>query len=124
LREALVNRRPLIDLEKEEIGIPHTLVGKLLLQKWKLPPSLADAVQSHHKPRSNDGGESAKMDISLIIMIADTLSKIACIGSGGDTHVYTADQDILGSLPLGEGAMSRSLRICQNTSKTLRGSLE
>jgi len=103
LREALVTRRPLIDLEREEVGIPHTLVGKLLLQKWKLPPSLADAVQSHHKPRSNDGGELAKTDISLIIMIADTLSKIACIGSGGDTHVYTADQDILRSIPLGEG---------------------
>ncbi len=102
LGEALVKRRSLIDLEREEIGIPHTLVGKLLLQKWNLPPSLADAVEYHHNPRTNDGTDPAKIDLSLIITVADTLTKIARIGFGGDGYVYASDQDVWKGIPLQE----------------------
>lgn len=102
LREAYMKRQPLVEVEREEIGIPHTLVGKLLLQKWNLPPSLADAVACHHNPSPKDGVDPSKIDISLIIMVGDTLTKIARIGFGGDSYIYAPDQVMWRKIPLGE----------------------
>ena len=102
IRTARRTRKPLDDMEKEEIGIPHTLVGKLLLQKWKLPPALADAVASHHNPSIKDGADPSRVDISLIIMAADALTKIACIGSGGDPYIHAPDPRLWNLLPLKE----------------------
>ncbi len=101
MREAHLRKRPLVDLEKEEIGIPHTLVGKLLLQKWNLPPSLADAVERHHNPIKKGAGTS-KIDIPLIIMVADTLTKIASIGFGGDRYIHGIEKNFWNSLPTQE----------------------
>lgn len=102
LRESHIKRWPLVDLESEEIGIPHTLVGKLLLQKWNLPPSLADAIEHHHSPSLKDGTDASKVNISLIIMVADTLTKIARIGSSGDRYIHDIDQTLWRNIPLQE----------------------
>lgn len=101
MREAHMRKRPLVDLEKDEIGIPHTLVGKLLLQKWNLPHPLADAVERHHNP-IKDGAETSKIGIPLIIMVADTLTKIACIGFGGDRYIHMIDKNIWNRIPIQE----------------------
>ena len=102
IRTAERTRKPLEDMEREEIGIPHTVVGKLLLQKWKLPPTLADAVASHHNPPIKDGADPSRVDISLIIMVADGLTKIACIGSSGDPYIHAPDPRLWNLLPLEE----------------------
>jgi putative nucleotidyltransferase with HDIG domain len=102
LREASMKRQPLLDLEKEEIGISHTLVGKLLLQKWNLPPSLADAVERHHDPSLTEGPGPTKVDIPLIIMVANTLTKIANIGFGGDRYIYSSGQGMWSKMPIRE----------------------
>ena len=102
IRRAERTREPLENLEKEEIGIPHTLVGKLLLQKWKLPPALADAVAFHHNPPIKDGADPSRIDISLIIMVADGLTKLACIGSSGAPYIHAPDPRLWNLLPLQE----------------------
>ena len=100
IREADRTRQPLQKTEKQEIGISHTLVGKLLLQKWNLPPALADGVACHHDPPIKDGVDPSRLDIALIIMVADTLTKIACIGFGGDPYIHDADPRLWSLLPL------------------------
>lgn len=37
-----------LEREQEEFGVDHCQVGKLLLEKWELPPDLADASARHH----------------------------------------------------------------------------
>jgi HD-like signal output (HDOD) protein len=37
-----------LEREQEEFGVDHCQVGKLLLEKWELPPELADASARHH----------------------------------------------------------------------------
>jgi putative nucleotidyltransferase with HDIG domain len=113
VKESHMKRRPLVDLEKEEVGIPHTMVGKLLLQKWNLPPILADAVDRHHAPL-NDGAGQSKISIPFIIMAADTLTKIACIGFGGDRYIHSIDQNIWKNMPIQE---EEYLKIISNLSE-------
>jgi hypothetical protein len=77
-------------------------VGKLLLQKWKLPPALADAVETHHGAPSDREADAPRVGVSLIITVADTLTKIAGIGFGGDGYVHASNAALWGSMPLQE----------------------
>ena len=62
---ALIHRaresgRTLSDVEKEELGVSHGLVGAYLLGVWGLPFVLAEAVMHHHEPSAvaeGGGGE-------------------------------------------------------------------
>jgi putative nucleotidyltransferase with HDIG domain len=94
LSEAQIQRRPLVDMEGQEIGIPHTLVGKLLLQKWRLPPSLAEAVASHHDQSAREATDPSRVDMSLVIMVANALTKLARIGFGGDSYIHPTDPSL------------------------------
>jgi putative nucleotidyltransferase with HDIG domain len=119
--QAQLKRRPLLDLEREEIGIPHTLVGKLLLKKWNLPPALGDAVQFHHRPRLNSTVDPSKADISLIIMIADTLTKLACIGFGGEGHIHPTDGEVWRAIGLEEEDYVRVLKGLSENVQEIKG---
>jgi HD-like signal output (HDOD) protein len=41
-----------VALERESFGFDHCEVGRLVLEKWKLPPRLVSAVGGHHDPES------------------------------------------------------------------------
>jgi putative nucleotidyltransferase with HDIG domain len=103
IREANRSRQPLEKTEQEEIGISHALVGRLLLQKWNLPPALADGVANHHDPPIKAGVDPSRLDIAVIIMVADALTKIGCIGFGGDPYIHHADPTLWRLLPLDHG---------------------
>lgn len=57
----LLSEQPLSDYQAEEsvIGFPHTLVGRMLAQNWKLPSSIQEAIEFHHFP-SGPSGEDSK----------------------------------------------------------------
>ena len=40
------------DAEKEVVGVDHPEVGKCLLQSWRLPDEIVEAVANHHHPVS------------------------------------------------------------------------
>ncbi|KUJ96279.1 MAG: Metal dependent phosphohydrolase [Desulfonauticus sp. 38_4375] len=63
--EALIysysNLVPLVDAEREVIGFDHALVGASLIQAWKLPKTLGEAIKLHHYP-----GPYKKLEEGLI----------------------------------------------------------
>jgi len=44
------DRQRLLDLERDHLGIEHTMVGYKLAEHWKLPPDLLQTVRWHHEP--------------------------------------------------------------------------
>lgn len=62
-------RKNLIEVEKNILGIDHTEVGGLLSQSWSLPESFFEAIRYHHKP------EDAVQNTELvhIVYLADLL---------------------------------------------------
>jgi putative nucleotidyltransferase with HDIG domain len=40
----------ILDLERQEFGIPHTRAGFVLIQDWKLPTIFGDIAGRHHDP--------------------------------------------------------------------------
>jgi putative nucleotidyltransferase with HDIG domain len=122
-REALIGVQlkghPLVALEREEIGIPHTTAGELLLKQWNLPRALVEAVMRHHDPMLVNQADPPKIDIPLIIKVADILTRIACLGFGGELNVHTSDVDLLERLPLREEDLAEvTLEALKNVDET------
>lgn len=48
----LKSERAIADYQAEEsvVGYPHTLIGRILAQNWKLPLAIQEAVEYHHFP--------------------------------------------------------------------------
>ena len=77
----------LIDAEREVMGITHAAIGKWVMEKWRLPPSIVHMVADHHSPRS--GNE--RRDLITAIHLGDILARAMGIGSGGDNRMPEID---------------------------------
>jgi putative nucleotidyltransferase with HDIG domain len=51
-RQLNEERKNLIEVEKNELGIDHTEVGGDLAHKWSLPESLVETIRYHHRPEN------------------------------------------------------------------------
>ena len=80
LKFARENNRSIYESEKELLSIDHTVVGKMMAEKWNLPHELAAGIASHHNPE----GEEEENVMAHIINVADTICKKKGIGFSGD----------------------------------------
>ncbi|HYB22349.1 MAG TPA: HDOD domain-containing protein, partial [Solirubrobacteraceae bacterium] len=56
-----------VQLERRELGVDHAVVGAVLIERWGLPSSLAQAIEHHHDAEAT--GEAA------IIRLADLIAR-------------------------------------------------
>jgi HD-like signal output (HDOD) protein len=83
--------------EKRFLGGNHTLIGKYLLEEWKLPSELKNNIFFHHNPSAADDPVKA-----AIIHMADIMVNALRIGSSGEKFVPFFDEkawDILKMSP-------------------------
>lgn len=80
LTETFTQKRLIFTVELELLGFNHCETGKLLLEKWKLPSNLVEAVALHHAMPSI-------IRTSLhasVVHIADVFVRIMQLGNPGD----------------------------------------
>lgn len=72
--------------ERSLFGIDHTQVAKHLLQKWKIPPVLANSIIHHHHP-------SAAQDVTkaVIVQMADIIANGLGLGTSGELAIPAFD---------------------------------
>lgn len=79
------------------LGCMHTDIGRYLLQQWKLPLELENAVFYHHNPSS-----ASNPTYASIIHLADIMVNALGVGSSGERLVPILDRkawDLLGISP-------------------------
>jgi len=83
--EALVAEKNILMLRAEEqlLTYTHAEVGKLLAERWNLPPKLMNAIAYHHQP---DLAAENALEAS-IVHLADILARALNVGSGGDSKM-------------------------------------
>jgi len=75
--------RPLFEVEHEVLGFDHTHVGCALLEQWKLPASLREAVQHHHHPE-----RATRFPVeTALIHISDLVVNAMAFGTSGEPAV-------------------------------------
>jgi len=82
--------------EMEVLGCTHADIGRLLAERWNLPPKLVNTIAWHHTPAA--GGAFAVE--SSIVHLADILARALQLGSGGDPLVPPVDHAAWGLLKL------------------------
>ena len=68
------------EAEMEVMKIDHTIVGKMMAEKWNLPHELKAGIASHHHPEQ----ETQENVMAHLINVADIICKKKSIGFSGD----------------------------------------
>lgn len=77
IRDAAGNEDELQRLEQDRLGFDHAYLAGLMLQHWKLPAALCDAISHHHTPhRARIAGIDA-----AILKLADSIANYSGTGS-------------------------------------------
>jgi putative nucleotidyltransferase with HDIG domain len=78
----------MIAAEERILGYRHPEVGKLLAEKWNLPPKLSSVISHHHQP-----SEAGRFVFeAAIVHLADILCRSLNIGYGGDAKMPALDK--------------------------------
>jgi putative nucleotidyltransferase with HDIG domain len=68
-RQLNEEKKDLVEVEKNELGIDHTEVGGDLAHNWSLPESLVETIRHHHKPENT----VQNTELVHIVYLADLL---------------------------------------------------
>lgn len=88
---SLVKRKNILIISAEEhvLGYNHAEVGKLLAQKWNLPPKLVSIIAHHHQPE-----RAGKYLVEAsVVHLSDILCRAMNMGSGGDNKVPALNRE-------------------------------
>ena len=91
MQNADIQHIPLIQAEKEIIGLHHCEVAKIILQRWKLNQEIQDAVSFHHAPTSYDG---TNRSIVFAVTAANYFANAFEIGFAGDRYPQQVPADV------------------------------
>lgn len=95
VRAARTERLLLVEAEARDLAFSHADIGRLLAERWNLPPMVAEVLQNHHRPAA----AGAFRPEAAVVHLADIFSRAAGLGSGGDALVPPLDPeawDLLG----------------------------
>jgi putative nucleotidyltransferase with HDIG domain len=84
----------MLEAERQILGCTHAEIGEYLLERWRLPHSLVEAVALHHTPaniRSNPR-------LVSVVHLGDHLCRRLQIGYGGDPLVPPIHPFVFGEL--------------------------
>ena len=81
VRKSRENEISLLDAERDEVGMDHTLIGRRIADKWNLPLNITKVIGYHHQPEFA-GAED--QEITSIVHVADIVVKIRKIGDSGN----------------------------------------
>jgi putative nucleotidyltransferase with HDIG domain len=78
-----------IEAEKQALGTDHAEVGALLLQNWRLPKQIVEAVANHHDPVLRP-----RPTLSVVAHLADVAAHLADSPSSGDVHAINVNENV------------------------------
>jgi HD-like signal output (HDOD) protein len=104
-KEALLRAKQtnslLYETEHEVMGFNHTLIGSILLKKWKLPITLEDSCRYHHE--IPDGQTPLEPSI---VHLSDIVTNALGIGSSGEQFVPPLDTKAWDEIGLSTAVLS------------------
>ncbi|MCD6394512.1 MAG: HDOD domain-containing protein, partial [Planctomycetes bacterium] len=103
---------PIHVVEKEHLGLDHTIIGKRLAEQWSLPVEISYAIWLHHTDAEiiSENVPAAKM--ALVVQLADIIARQSGIGLSGSFDT-----------PESIEAICRGLSLSSDQVETIRGGL-
>jgi putative nucleotidyltransferase with HDIG domain len=106
-------RSPL-DMERKVVGLPHTTIGRILAQHWKIPQLHQAAIEHHHRiPRGLAQSEEEFL-FCAVVLAANLLVRWLDLGTSGPSLLLPIPRQISGLLRL---ETRRLMRVLADTVK-------
>ncbi len=77
------NRECICDVEREVFGMDHTVAGKRLVTRWRLPQPIVECVWLHHQPSDSLPSTVSFHRLVQIVHLADSLVRREGVGFSG-----------------------------------------
>lgn len=84
--------RPLIELEREMLGVDHQVVGQMIAEKWKLNQAMSTAISFHHDVEK--APEEHRIRASYV-GLANMYANILDLGYAGDPFPREDGADVM-----------------------------
>ena len=84
-----------VELERQQSGVDHCLVGKCIGLSWNFAPQIIEVLEYHHRP------QDARLDRTLveIVVAADLVCQVHGVRVGGaPSQIALADRNVYKSL--------------------------
>jgi len=85
-------QRPLVEVERSQLGIDHLEVGLMIAEKWKLNTVITECISSHHQVDTLEGDYQQHV---ALVALGNIYSNIADYGYAGDPFPNEDEVDYL-----------------------------
>ncbi len=107
IRRTNAARACIANVERELLGIDHTVVGHRLARRWHLPASLAECIWLHQHSPSALPASVQHPDAVKLVHFADRLARELRIGYSGNFYPDTAASALATEIGLGRAQYDR-----------------
>jgi putative nucleotidyltransferase with HDIG domain len=83
VEEAKSTKRNSRAIEQKHLGTDHTIIGKRLGQKWRLPNLIVLAIWLHHSQTVTIAEDMPEARIAAVVQLADSIARQSGIGASG-----------------------------------------
>jgi len=83
VEEAKSTKKCFHNIEQKHLGTDHTIIGKRLGQKWRLPNLIVLAIWLHHSQTVTIAEDMPEARIAAVVQLADSIARQSGIGSSG-----------------------------------------
>lgn len=102
-------RGEIADVERGVLGIDHTVAGRRLAERWRLPRVLVEAIWLHHLSPDALPASVASAGLIAFVQLADTLVREQRIGHSGNHAFYESAVQLAARLGLSEADVTAIL---------------
>ncbi len=95
-----LERLPL-EMEKKMVGLPHTTIGRMLAQHWKIPELHQAAIEHHHQMPTRERSEAEYL-FCAVVLAANLLVRWLDLGTSGPSLLLPIPQELIRLLRLEE----------------------
>jgi putative nucleotidyltransferase with HDIG domain len=89
-----------LTLEQKHLGLDHTILGKRLAAKWRLPNQIVLAIWLHHSDMQLISQSMPEAKIAQVVQLADLIARQAGIGQSGSFDMPDSADKIAQSLAI------------------------
>jgi putative nucleotidyltransferase with HDIG domain len=99
-----------LTLEQKHLGLDHTILGKRLAAKWRLPNQILLAIWLHHSDMQLISQSMPEAKIAQVVQLADLIARQAGIGQSGSFDMPDSADKIAQSLAINPGQLEQIRR--------------
>jgi putative nucleotidyltransferase with HDIG domain len=116
--QAESEKTSLCSIEQKHLGLDHTIIGKRLAQKWRMPEQITLAIWLHHSDTTTISQSMPEAKIAQVVRLADSIARHYSIGQSGsydtsDSPDTIAESFSIDAAQLGQIAQSAAEQVEQ-----------